>query len=125
MTAREKWKAAKAALDKIVDERNRLVAHTQEAYLAASEALDEAEDGCGDMISYCTGCAEPIFDGEKHTGGETPLCLQCAPTYQDLLSSPELFGFDENDEPLSNDAAKKIVNDYVASGGSLSDSMAT
>jgi hypothetical protein len=56
------------------------------------------EDGA---IGWCEGCSKAIREGERHhTGAEVLLCEACAPSYSDMLSSPELFRNSE-DEPMT------------------------
>lgn len=74
------------------------------------------------LISQCESCGTPIFEGEKHTGGEFDQCVECAPTWQDMLTNPEHFG-DIDGDSLSHESAKAYCDAHVAAGGSLDDKM--
>ncbi len=124
MTPREKWKAAKADLDAVQAERAALVAHLDDRLDAASEAEDDAHDALPDLVDDCEGCGEPIFDGDPYFGCEYPTCLGCSPTWQDLTDRPEDFVFPDG-EPPTAETVKAAIDAHMASGGSLSDSMAT
>lgn len=120
---KQDWLAAKAALDAIEAERDALLAPTQERYMAAMERLDDIEGASGEFITYCAGCVEPLFDGDKtHNGGDVTLCEKCAPTYGDMLAEPEHF-VDGDEEPLTPEAAKAIVDAHLEDGGALTDPM--
>ncbi len=124
MTPREKWKAAKADLDAVWAERDALVAHLDDRLDAASEAEDLARDALPDLIGNCEGCSEPIFEGDLYLGGEYPTCRKCSPTWRDLADRPEDFVFPDG-EPPTAETVKAAIAAHMASGGALSDSMAT
>ena len=88
---KEDWKRAKAEVEAIQKERDALLAPTKERYDAARDRLEMIEDECPEIIGRCEGCSEPIFDGEPHSGGDDPLCEECAPTYADMLERPDCF----------------------------------
>ena len=70
----------------------------------------------------CPFCDNVVRDGDGYHGtseGEL-VCLDCAPTYGDLLRDPESF-LDANDEPMTQERAKELCDAHVASGGSLDD----
>lgn len=121
---KEDWRRAKAEVVGIEAERAELVAHTDDRYRSAYVRLEEIEDECPEIVAKCEGCSEPIFSDEPYCGGDTQLCLKCAPTYADLLANPDHF---ENNEgyPMPVAKAKAICDAHVASGGSLEDSIAT
>lgn len=119
---REEWKSAKAAVDAIDDERKALVAHTNDRWIAAMERLEDAEVAA-ERISYCEGCSEPIFEGDRyHSGGDVDLCENCAPSYQNMLDSPGSF-MNSEDEPMTKADAERIVALHVEAGGAASDKL--
>lgn len=120
---RAAWTAAKAALDAVEAERAALLKPTDERYLTAIEAVEDAEDAC-QPVSRCEGCGEPIFVGDLMLAGETDLCGDCSPTIEDLLKNPESFA-DAEGEPLTAAAAKAWFDQHIAVGGKPTDSMAT
>ena len=98
-----------------------------EAALAEHNRLEEEmekllDDNETEVIGTCEGCCNPIFDGDKHTGGEFDLCEECAPSYRDFLTGPENF-HDENDQPITPEQAQQVCAEYVDAGGSLDDKM--
>jgi hypothetical protein len=127
-------------IQEIKDQYRELQRRSNEAYQAAEperQALKEAErphreleeqitafleEHDKEVIDHCEGCCEPIFEGERCTGGENNLCEACAPTWRDMLLSPENFStFHGN--PCTYAEAKRICDDHVAAGGSLDDKM--
>lgn len=127
--SKAEWKKAKAELDAIEKEREALLAPTKERYDAACEKLDEAEEALendGSFLVMCEGCGEPIFDDEPYTAdSESSIynCLECSPTYQDVLDHPEHFE-SRDGNPMTAKQAKALTDAHIASGGKLSDSMA-
>lgn len=140
MDKRAEWKAARAALDviekrreeMIVDiklafeqERDRRWAKSNARYYKARERLDSIEGDIGEPFTFCEGCAEPIFEGDNyHNGSDVALCLECSPSYEDMLSSPGNFLNFETDEPMTAAEAQAIADAHVAAGGSLTDKIA-
>jgi hypothetical protein len=121
---RDDWKAAKAALDLIEAERERLLVPTKERFETAQEELATIEEQIGGNLGYCEGCSEPIFEGEPYHGGiDVSLCAVCAPSYADMLAHPESFG-GENDEPMTPAEAAALFEAHIANGGSPDDKMA-
>lgn len=138
MATKDEWKQTKAALDALKNRREEAVAeirisferecqrrwaNTQTRYQNLKMKLDEIEGEIGQPIYWCEGCEEPIWDGDKyHIGADVALCENCAPSYGDMLSSPGNFAnFD--DEPMTAEEAKAIVDAHLAAGGSLTDKM--
>lgn len=72
-------------------------------------------ESCGEIIPD-ESPSHPCYDGGT-------LCKGCAPTFQDMLNHPDHFQ-GSDDEPMTTAEAKAIVDAHIASGGSLSDSMA-
>lgn len=121
--SKEAWKAAREALDIIEDERRALLEPTRERLEEAQERLTVIEETCGSFIGYCE-CGEPIFEGERyHVGSDVYLCEPCAPAYADMLASPQNFRGLDDDETMTPDEAKAIVDAHLAAGGSLDDKM--
>lgn len=117
----EQWKAAKEALDTIENERAVLLAPTRQRFEAAQERLAEIEEVTGAHMGWCEGCGRPLFERDRyHVGADVCLCEECCPSYADMLASPQLFR-DAEDEPLSAEAARAIVDVYIAAGGSIED----
>lgn len=76
-----------------------------------------------DAIGWCETCERLIRDGEPyHAGEDVYLCQQCAPSYSDLLSSPESFRDDEGN-PMTALKAGIIVQGIIEAGGGLDDKM--
>lgn len=76
-----------------------------------------------DDFAVCEGCGKVIRTGDLcHRGSEVYLCAECAPSFEDLAKSPEYFKGPEDDE-VSADEANRIVEDYLATGGRLTDKM--
>lgn len=85
---------------------------------AAYEADDAATcEACGASFNV-----DKDFHTYTHDG--VFLCHDCTWTYADMLSEPETFVLDDSgDETVYHTAetAKKIVDEYLASGGSVTD----
>lgn len=74
-----------------------------------------------EIISHCEGCSKPISDGDDyHRGHDVDLCRDCAPSYSDMLSSPEYF-LDTEGEPMTKQSAIDIYESHIAAGGSPED----
>lgn len=74
------------------------------------------------IIGNCESCCEPIFEGDRCTGGEFNLCEECAPSWQDLIDSPEGFQ-DPEGNPLTREAVQPFFDKHIAGGGSPEDKM--
>lgn len=142
MTTKEAWKDTKSALDALTrrreemifdiktafeQERDRRWAKTNTRYRNLQAKLDEIQDVIGEPFGYCEGCSEPLFDGDEcHRGGDVDLCKSCAPSYGDMLASPEnwqTFDDDGEDMQMTPAQAKAICDAHLAAGGSLEDKM--
>ncbi len=113
---------------------------SNEAYQAAEperKALEEAErphreleeqitefleEHDTEVIGNCESCCEPIFDGDRCTGGEFNLCEECAPSWQDMLDSPENFE-DPDGNRLTREKVKPYFDAHIAAGGAAEDKM--
>jgi hypothetical protein len=135
---REDWKETRRALlalkqrrdDMVLDiklafekERDRIWAKTQTRYQNLRAKFDEIGGDLGEPVGYCEGCEEPIFEGDAyHTGEDVCLCVNCAPSYADMVEHPESFR-GENDEPMTAAEADAIAEAHIAAGGSAEDKM--
>lgn len=119
---KEDWLKAKAEVAAIEREREALLLPTKERYDAACERLELIEDECPEIVGRCEGCMNPIFEGERHSGGENPLCEECSPTWAQMLADPSYFE-DREGEPITAEKAKAMCDAHVAAGGSLEDKM--
>lgn len=130
---RAAWKEARKELDAIEVERDAAikiaVAPFKERFDAARQRMEEVEDPMPTHLYDCEFCREPIFEGDAyHHGDDGSLCETCAPSYGDMLESPEHFcDFDDNgdDIPMTKEAARQIVDAHLAAGGSLEDKAVT
>lgn len=138
---RKRWLAAKAQLDEIDKEReavvapareayeatlNRMLAPTEQQFQAARLALTLIEEAAGEIVNACEGCGGPIFDGERyHVGVDVALCVDCAPTYGDMVDHPESFQTIDDDaddyRPMTPEEALAQADAHVAAGGHLTD----
>lgn len=141
---REAWIVAKAALDEITAEREKLtqparlayeracttlLAPTQQRFDDATRAFDRINGDLPEPIEECGSCAEPIFDGDpRHDTDDGPsFCAACAPTFGDMLRHPEMFGTPNDDgdyETMTAEQARAAVDAHLAAGGSLEDKVA-
>lgn len=128
---RAAWLAARTALDAIEAERAALLEPTRARHQAAVAALAAVEDDFACEIERCFTCAAPIFPGDARypCSEDAFCCAKHAPTYADLLAHPETFlGWDEDDfedRPLTQAQAQELVDEHLAGGGALTDSMAS
>lgn len=121
--SKEDWKAARAELDAIIDERNILLAPTRDRYEAALEKVDLIEAELGDHIGSCEGCGHLLFEGDRyHNGSDVYLCETCAPSYADMVEHPDSFR-NADDEPMSAEEADAAAQAHLAAGGNLEDKM--
>ena len=74
------------------------------------------------IIDTCENCSEPIFEGEKCTGGEFNQCEECAPSWQDLLDSPENFQ-DPDGNLLTLEKVQPHFDAHISAGGKPEDKM--
>ena len=129
---KEDWKKAKAEVETIRDERYALLKPTNARYDDALAKLAAIEEAIGCVICCCEGCLMPIVDGEPHLVIDDGwLCKECAPTWQDLQDSPDLFeNVDASDSDTgivhhTPETAKQLIEDHLAAGGKMTDSLAT
>lgn len=90
--------------------------------LATANAL--VEDILGDrfVVSTCEECEEPILDDEpSHDDEDISLCVDCAPSWEDLLRHPEAYIDFETGEAMTADRAQELADTHVAAGGELTD----
>lgn len=123
MATKAEWKAAKAAVEEIEKERDSLLLTTKERYDAALERLEEIQENCGELRGRCEGCAEPIFEGDRHSYDRMSgviLCVDCSPDWHDLLREPENF-YDAEDVYYTAETARAAADVHLAAGGSLDD----
>lgn len=122
--ARAAWKAAKENLDLIEDERRVLLEPTRERFEAAQETLAEIEEVSGYFIGPCDGCANPIFEGDRHhSGDDAYLCEACAPSYEDMARHPGHFEDPETGDTMTKARADAIVSAHICAGGTITDKM--
>lgn len=119
------WIAAKAELDAIETERAALLAPTEERYRAAQEKIELIEEDSPDRVGTCEGCLKVVWEVEPYSydsENAVTLCEECSPSYQDMLDDPSSF-YGDDEEYLTPEQAKAIVDAHVAAGGKLSDKM--
>lgn len=77
-----------------------------------------------ESLGGCEACKRETFEGDDyHSGHDCIMCVECAPTYQDMINEPEFY-FDHNtDEPLTAEEAQDLAAQHVSKGGSLTDKM--
>ncbi|KIP99102.1 hypothetical protein RU07_20785 [Agrobacterium tumefaciens] len=120
---KKRWADAQAIVDALDEQRYELVRQTEKEYLAALDALDAVDKELGDVECLrCKGCRAPIFEGDLYHGGDTPMCLECAPTYQSLIDEPEMF-LDEERDHADPDRLRAEYDAHLAAGGSPDDKL--
>ncbi|SCM73491.1 hypothetical protein KL86PLE_110088 [uncultured Pleomorphomonas sp.] len=93
-----------------------------DAALAAYEKSTKVIDGI--TCEACGASLDVDRDFHTYTHDGVFLCHDCTWTYADMLSEPETFVLDDSgDETVYHTAetAKKVVDDYIASGGTITD----
>ncbi|HEV7285050.1 MAG TPA: hypothetical protein VGN75_09335 [Kaistia sp.] len=75
----------------------------------------------------CEGCGEALDVSDRYYPvPEGVLCIECAPTFMDLLSEPTSFVERDDDRmPLSREKREAMLDAHIAAGGHPQDSMAT
>lgn len=121
---RSAWMAAWETLNKLSEARAEALAPTDDAYSAVEALIGKLQEKLGEPICVCEACGQPVFEGEPMFGGPTPTCGTCAPTFEELISSPEGF-VDAEEEPLGRDRCQAWFEEHIAAGGKPTDSMAT
>lgn len=80
--------------------------------------LEDDED-----LLTCDSCGKSIPEGEPyHSGGDSCMCAECAPSWKDLLLDPTSF-YDSEGESVTREAAKEAFDAYIAAGGQPEDKM--
>lgn len=70
---------------------------------------------------HCEACGESIpANIPHHITMECNLCEACAPTYQDIIDTPENF-LNNNEEEMTAEEAHELVSEHLKMGGELSD----
>ncbi|UXS01128.1 hypothetical protein [Agrobacterium tumefaciens] len=121
---RKRWAEANERVELLDKQRYQLLAHTEQEWLEAQTAFQKVVDECvnGDAF-LCTACDTPIFPGDQFHAGATPLCYECAPTFQSMLNEPELFVDLINEKPSSPEDLRAAFDAHIAAGGSPDDKM--
>ncbi|MBB3947091.1 hypothetical protein GGQ73_003055 [Rhizobium skierniewicense] len=120
---KQRWADAQANVDELEEQRYELIRHTEQEYLAALDALDAVDKELGEVECLrCEACRAPIFEGDLYHGGDTPMCFECAPTYQSLIDEPEMF-VDEDLEHADPDRLRAEYDAHIAKGGSPDDKL--
>lgn len=125
MATKAEWKEARAALDAIEKERRELLEPTALRYHEAKCRLEDIEDDCPERISECEGCGELLWQGDRYgydSRNHIYMCEPCSPSYQDMLDEPQNF-YDADDEDMTPEKVREIVDAHLAAGGSLTDKM--
>jgi len=120
---KEQWKLLRAELRELQEHRRALLAPTQAAYDRLEERLDEISDGKG-WVRECSGCSKPICDLDPvcRCYDDGDLCLECAPSYQDIIDSSGDF-INYEDEPMTPEQAQALVQQHIDAGGTRSDKL--
>lgn len=70
----------------------------------------------------CEACEMPILEGDPYHGGAFALCVDCAPTYEDLLDNPGAIE-DDDGQPMTFARAREVASEHTRNGGNLTDRM--
>lgn len=74
----------------------------------------------------CEGCDQPLDVSDRYYPGiDCVLCVDCAPTFMDLLSEPTSFVELDGEEPLSREKRLAMLDAHIIAGGHPDDTMAT
>ena len=75
-----------------------------------------------DDDKYCEDCGGNIPENTPHHAAtECDLCEACAPTYQDIIDTPENFLNNDNEKEMTAEEAHDFVSAHLKMGGKLSD----
>ncbi len=121
---KKRWAEANERVELLDKQRYRLVEHTQQEWLEAQTEFQDSVEEClkADAL-ICEACAAPIFPGDRYHVGPSPLCFECAPTYQSLIHEPDIF-VDRIDQNPSNPGELRAAYDaHITAGGSPDDKM--
>ncbi|WP_336799555.1 hypothetical protein [Kaistia sp. MMO-174] len=74
----------------------------------------------------CAGCHRPLDIGDRYYPGICcTLGVCCAPTFDALLQEPTSFvERDDDTMPLSREKRQAMLDEHLATGGCMTDSMA-
>jgi len=129
MRTKEEWKAVKAELDALEKEMDEAVSAARVPFEARKDEiearLEEIEEDCPEIIGRCEGCSEQIWKGDRYSydsNNGLQFCEPCSPSYADMLADPTSF-YGADEEYLTAEEAKEIVDAHLAAGGSLDDKM--
>lgn len=121
---KQRWAAANERVELLDQQRYKLLEPTQQEWLEAQTAFQNVVEECQkeDAI-LCEQCAAPIFPGDQYHASITPLCIQCAPTYQDFIDTPDVFLDPDDEQPLQPETLKAWFDEHIASGGKPEDKL--
>lgn len=108
---------------KAAEPQRQALKEAKKPYDALLDEIEKLLDGA--EVQTCSGCMGPIFDDDprSRTSDDADLCVQCAPTYEDIRNNPEWF-VNADGDPMSGDEANALCDAHIAAGGSLSDTTA-
>jgi len=74
----------------------------------------------------CEGCGKALDVSDRYYPAlDGVLCIECAPTFMDLLAEPTSIVALGSKTPLSRDEREAMLDAHIAAGGHPYDSMAT
>jgi len=121
---KQRWAAANERVELLDQRRYKILEPTQQEWLEAQTAFQNVVEECQKQDAIlCEQCATPIFPGDQYHAAETPLCLLCAPSYQDLVDNPDMFINSDDESPANPEALKAWFDDHIANGGKPDDKM--
>ena len=78
-------------------------------------------DDENEVLAVCENCSKKLYEGDPaHVSDDVYLCENCAPSYNDLSSAPELFA-DDDGHPHSTESARPFVAAHLERGGKIAD----
>lgn len=120
---KKRFADAQAKVGALEEQRYELIRHTEQEYLAALDVLNAVDKELGDAECLrCEACRAPIFEGDLYHGGETPMCFECAPTYESLIDGTESF-INSVLDAADPDKLRAEYNAHIAKGGSPDDKL--
>ena len=119
---RKRWAEANERIDELLKQPNHQTGdRSEQERLEWREAQAQFEGVVAECLgadaTLCEACRAPIFPGDQYHPGETALCVEHAPTFQDLLDQPS--GFVED----SPEVLRAEFEAHIAAGGSPDDKM--
>lgn len=121
---KKRWAEANERVELLDKQRYQLVEHTQQEWLEAQTEFQAVVDEClEEDATLCEACAAPIFPGDEYHAGVTPLCFECAPTYQSLVDEPEMFVELVDESPSEPEGLRATFEAHIAAGGNPDDKM--